>query len=303
MISCDLCDYTTTRSYNFKRHLERMHPDAAKPTQEPSQALKQEYCQCSDCGKILVKRNMALHQESCKKIPYEAECDDCHRKFINEKSLKQHKQVCQKSIVTQEPNGSMTTGQNQNHGNINNTTNATTNNNNHSHNTTNNNTTNNYNVLVFPKERDRANFDFIVSHINSRFLRRYVTTGPDEGFRRFMWKILQNPANRMVKKISDKSKYCKVHIGNNRWVKKLDRDVIPEVAHHMTTAAIARYAQAEGEPWYQRLQAATDAFLGHVREVNESTPDEIKSVLHHIREHLEVLYDYEKQKLEVEDSD
>ncbi len=274
MLACPECPYTTQRSYNMTRHMEKMHPP------KPEEELKDEFAECPDCHKIVYKKNLVRHKESCKEEPLKLICGECHRRFANDKTLKQHKDHCSKSSVV---NQSV-----DNHGRIHTQ-------NNHQNNTNNIDNSTNI-VLVFPKD-DRASgaFDFLIDHIKDKSVKKCMVGNPNDGFRKFMWKVLQNPANRMVKKSCTKSKYCKVHIGNNRWMTRVDQDVLPEVAHHMTTAAIARVAEAEVQPWYDRMRFAAETFLGHVRTINESAPDEIKYVLDQIRCHLVTLAEYEKQ--------
>lgn len=290
---CKYCPYTTTRSYNMKRHYLHVHNEEPPSAEEPTTELKEDYCECPKCSKVILKKNLSRHQETCKEMEYSQECDVCHRRFANEKTLKQHQPNCSKESVIA-PSTSV-----DNHGSI-----HTQNNN--IHNTTNvDNSVHNHNyTLVFPETTAASSvFDFITDHIQDKAIKKCIVGNPEDGFSKFMWKVFQNPLNRIVKKNSLKSKYCKIYIGKGRWATRLDQKVLPEVAHHMTTAAIARVTKAEEQPWYTRIRFAAETFLYHVREINQSAPEDIKTVLDHIRCHLQTLADYDKQGVDAADSD
>jgi hypothetical protein len=71
---------------------------------------------------------------------------------------------------------------------------------------------------------------FLTDHISQATLKRLLTVGKTdkmEMVEQYTRELLDAPENRLVKKTNMRSVHSKVHVGNNKWHTKHDKDVYP----------------------------------------------------------------------------
>ena len=87
---------------------------------------------------------------------------------------------------------------------------------------------------------------------------------PKAGFQRFIGSVFEHPENRIVKKTNPNVAYSEIHVGDNEWELAPDREVLPVIAHHMTTAALECLNTFEAS-----VKCMCENFRVFVRRVNE----------------------------------
>lgn len=82
---CNLCSYTTRRTFNLNRHVEMKH------TLTNVTVVKQDKFICENCGKgFKSKYGLTLHQNSFHKLQFRFKCDICNRGFNSLWNFKGH---------------------------------------------------------------------------------------------------------------------------------------------------------------------------------------------------------------------
>lgn len=307
--SCQECNYTTKRMYNLQRHIALVHnltnfqslnhpsrtheypsrtheypiqthdyptgthdyPTGGHdyPSQDHGSVSKRvDRPQCSTCNRYFsCKKTLSKHV--CKNKLYHIQCSSCNQYFSSKESLCNHKKCCKSHALTLE--GGVTNNINQN------TINHSFNNNN----ITNNNITNN--LLVFPS--NDQDFDFATDHIQDASMREFIThKKPALGFKRFMGKVFENPTNRIVQKTNVKDRFNKIHIGNGEWELDTDANVMPTMAHHMTTAALQKMDDLKKRKVLDDIRGKAKEFIKYIDEVNTNDEcDDYKDLLDNIK--------------------
>ena len=270
--NCSFCDYTTTRSFNLKRHIETRHKDQlqksdsklqkndSKLQKNDSKLQKNDskldhgnkvFPTCNLCGKEFTRNSsMKVHMETCDGTRV-GTCKLCKVPFGNRSALYRHSKVCNGvALLPQNGDGKVINNVTINiNGNIN---------------TVNNNNT--MNVLTFPD--DNQDFDFVLDNITKAIMKHCVSAfSPEVGFNRFMEAVLENPTNRYVLKSNPNVSYSKIHVGNGKWKLATDTDVYPTMTHHMTTAAKAKLIEFKRD-----IRFMCEKFAAYVDSIN--TDDE-----------------------------
>ncbi len=278
--NCSFCSYTTNRPYNLKRHIQTRHktsendrlifsrfdpktsrfdPKTSRfdPKTSRFDPKKSSLTSCSEenvpkcvkCGKNFTKtNNLTVHLETCDGTPKGC-CKFCKEPFPNKDVLYRHRKLCQQLQLIEH---------NQTYNNsqvADNITNVTIN-------------IGTMNVLTYPKDGEH-NFDFSTENITKTIMKKVVTLHPEAGFKRFMGAIFENPVNRCILKTNPNVSYSKIHIGNGEWELANDYEVLPEMTHHMTTAAFSKLEEFE-----KSLVLICDKFKKHVQTVNEDDETE-----------------------------
>lgn len=304
---CSQCDYTTTRSFNLKRHIGLMHHEVhdtkglnvvndvsnvVKPVSNVVNSvsnvvdnvsnvvdtsghgnkilLKCEHCYRTFSSHVTLKR----HQPVCKRISHPNECEKCGLILGDRHAKSKHVKTCTGPKRDVSTNDNLDTSPSVQPApptvstvNSHNTT---------IHNITNNNqnyhnhfhTTEQVKVLVFP-ENEEVDFDFIVSHIKDQVMKEIMTTRPPSfSFRKFMRKVFSNKQNRYIRKGNIKDKYSSVHLGNNKWGQKRDETAMPIVVQNMTTAALGMIIDMKHRKVLNDNGGTVRDFVEYVKAVN-----------------------------------
>ena len=255
LFTCDFCDYSSPKRYNYIRHLMCKHNvcnslkytnnsvnntidsvnntiDLPNNTLEDNQ--KEIPFKCQACYKTFKnKYNLTNHNKCCKGIKHPFECQYCHKTYKQQPHKSRHETKC--LLVHQ---AKMQQAEHIATQIINNTTNNTTNNNiNNINNTTiNNNLT--INLVAFPKEKNRL-VPFLSDHLDAKAIAA-IFGNPAylmDGFKEYSKAIIKRPENNIVIKQNLRDSRSKVHVGDNNWEMISDKDILPIITDSITSEA------------------------------------------------------------------
>jgi hypothetical protein len=178
--------------------------------------------QCQKCQKILAnKQNLKYHENICKGVQNSLECHKCHKVFTNRDAKSRHLKSCNETSLIP-----------HNESNKPSVINNTINNSGTINSNSNNNITNNITIIAF-KPEDANNLEFITNHITNLQLKAILAlsknsdNGDSDMVESYMRLVLSNPENRCIKKTNMRSIHSKVHVGNNEWQTKHDKEIYP----------------------------------------------------------------------------
>ena len=227
-------------------------------------------------------------------------CDQCHKKFKNNKSIYVHKQICKgQALVPKSSSGDQIAET------INNTTNIENQQNNHIQ------TQNNQNVIVV---YNPAGTEFKTDHIRQdAFIKRILET-IRPGINHNMVldygrEILTHPKNKCIQKKSLKEGYSKVHMGENKWNLKMDNKVYPQLASNLANdLSELVYTNQTKIPkqWFKRMIDFLDYMSdeGYINTEDEEQKHQIeKEFSFLVRELKLVIYDITHGSLTMDPSE
>ena len=316
--SCTLCNYTTDRKYNYDRHTKLVHTDniidnvdnnenlqnvenifpnvesnlsnvvinqldVANNSQIVEMPVENDKFKCTDCYKTFCnKYTLQRHIIKCNRRQHPNQCTTCLKCFSSRSGLSHHKDYCkgqQLVLPKSQTNAVVPAGStNVNAENvqmIQQQQNAETINNN----------TVNINILPCPQSREEK-FDFDCDNINLEDLMGILQKSKDSflRFNRFVSKVLENPKNRVVRKLSAKDCHSLVHVGDDKWELAHDNDTFPIITHHMTTAALGKSIELDKNDKNFFIRA----FQEQIRFFNEMDYDSLdyNSIVQRIKYHV-----------------
>ena len=185
--------------------------------------------QCINCKKIFKRlRNLNYHLEICTGTDNSLECHICNKVFNLRSTKSRHIKSCQtKAIIPINNTVNIPTNDNTNIGV--NGNNNTINSNNTINNITNNNN-NTYNIIVY-KPNGNDTMEFITDHITKNDFKSLFIDNPSEKelVENYARQLLSNPMNQCIKKTNMRSIHSQVHVGNNNWHTRHDKDIYPKL--------------------------------------------------------------------------
>jgi hypothetical protein len=225
---CDLCDYKTSRKYNYEIHLDSIkHKNNALTTNTPNSLVKvSKLYNCQNCDKQFNDRaGLWRHNKKCSQIQNN-DCEDKKDKSkqneLIEYLIKENQEFKNLILELAKKDNSV----------INNNTN-----NNNCHNTNNN--TFNLNMFLNEKCKDAINIDDFVSNVKMQLtdLENFGYMGYVEGVSRILIKNLKDldTYSRPIH-CSDLKREVFYIKDNNEWTKETDdnpvlKNVIKQVAN------------------------------------------------------------------------
>ena len=249
--------------------------------------VENEKFKCKECYKSFSSKYYLIkHMTRCTRRQQPNQCTACQKCFSCRSGLSQHKKFCKgnalvvpnsqtKAVI---PSGSNNTNVNaENVQMIQQQQNAETINN--------NNNTVNINILTCPQSREEK-FDFDCENISLEDLMGILQKSKDSflRFNRFVSKVLENPRNRVVRKLSAKDCHSLVHVGDDKWELAHDNDTFPIITHHMTTAALGKSIELDKNDKNYFIRA----FQEQIRIFNEMDYDSLdyNSIVQRIKYHV-----------------
>ena len=201
---------------------------------EPNFALTSNgIIQCEKCLKILsTKPILKRHMKICKGITTPYECHICHEIFKNAYSKSRHLKKCTSQALILSPPQETSTTESVSTPKISHINNSTVNTG--TMNSHNNNTVNNIIIACNPGSGDMI--EFITNHITNPELKELIAPiinsqrCTPEMVETYTRHLLTNPENRCIEKTNLRSIHSKVHVGNNKWQTKHDKEVLPYYA-------------------------------------------------------------------------
>lgn len=102
LFKCALCDYKTTRRFNFNRHQRTAHivpiPTTVLPNNNevlPNIDTNAKPLKCPNCYKTFVnKYSLERHQPICKRVSQPNECQYCHKVYSCQPAKSYHEKSC-----------------------------------------------------------------------------------------------------------------------------------------------------------------------------------------------------------------
>lgn len=319
---CSHCDYATNKKFNYERHINTVHkqstsniddslsnihtdllnihtelpnihnnlqnihinlPITHTDSESVEMPVENDKFKCTDCYKTFCnKYTLQRHIPNCNRRQHPNQCTACQKCFSSSNGLSQHKAYCkgqQLVLPKSQTNAVVPAGStNVNAENvqmIQQQQNAETINNN----------TVNINILPCPQSREEK-FDFDCDNINLEDLMGILQKSKDSflRFNRFVSKVLENPKNRVVRKLSAKDCHSLVHVGDDKWELAHDNDTFPIITHHMTTAALGKSIELDKNDKNFFIRA----FQEQIRIFNEMDYDSLdyNSIVQRIKYHV-----------------
>ena len=241
ILKCEHCDYKTNRPYNLKRHLVTKHSGPKENILGPKENITRTNTnQCDKCTKSFKKRtNYTKHIEKCKGLNYDPlVCEYCSKIFGYATSKYRHLKICKvkaevdsKALVTvqlqpqqcippcisSEGNTTITNAHTVNNTIVNSTTTTSTSTNNSNNRIT--------NIIVY-----KPDMEFLNDHIKADKLLQWLNSYDHETtMKSYSREIMSRPENRFVKKTNLRSSTSSVHVGENNWEMRLDKELYPEI--------------------------------------------------------------------------
>ena len=226
---CELCDYKTSRKYNYEIHLDSIkHKNNALTTNMPNSLVKvSKIYNCQNCEKQFNDRaGLWRHNKKCNQIQYDDDCEDKKEKTkkddLIEYLIKENQEFKNLILELAKKDNSVINNNNTN-------TNC--------HNTNNN--TFNLNMFLNEKCKDAINIDDFVSNIKMQLsdLENFGYMGYVEGVSRILIKNLKDldTYSRPIH-CSDLKREVFYIKDNNEWTKETDdkpvlKNVIKQVAN------------------------------------------------------------------------
>ena len=226
---CTHCDYTSAWKHNLTRHMVTKHHQPNVNVSQPNVNVSQPNVslskECSKCRHVFAQRCIMLkHLEKCNGLSTLA-CAFCKKIYASRQSKYQHLRVCAAkkeaeskalinvSVLHLEPKAVSATG-----------TNISITGNNIVNNIQNNNITQNITLVLNPTE------SLLFDHISKRAMKSILDTYDDsEKLSNFSEKVLKRKENLCVRKTNLKSASSLVHIGNDLWEARTDKQIMPKL--------------------------------------------------------------------------
>lgn len=295
---CSLCLYTTKRKYNYDRHINLVHnmllsspPQNIGKTAQNIDTTAQnidtnsqniditsqniDTKKCFTCYKSFSNQySLNRHTPKCQHITHQNQCKICRKVCSSYSALYHHRRYCKgipqieskdtlPSTISHSTVSIINNIQQQNVNTINNI---------------------NINLLTCPLSRDEK-FDFNCEEITSAVMSQIInhTTNGYVRFNRFIGKVLENPKNQIIRKTNPKDTHSLVHIGNGKWELAHDKDTLPIITHHMTTAALGKCIEIERQA--NQIIYSLKNFQNQVKEINEMDYDDTlyKDILQRVK--------------------
>jgi hypothetical protein len=186
--------------------------------------------QCDRCDKYLAnKRTLRKHIDICTGVKNSLECYCCHKLFNTYSAKSKHLKKCTSQTLTiHSREDTLSSVSTINTSTINNGTINTGN--------INSNNTINNNIIITFKQENGDMIEFITKHITNPELKEIIAPIQNgekcspEMVETFTRHLLTNPENRCIEKTNMRSIHSKVHVGDNTWQTKHDKDVLPYYA-------------------------------------------------------------------------
>ena len=220
---------------------------------------------CETCYKYFsYQKTLKRHIGICKKIQHPYECMNCHKRFSSSASLCVHRKGCTSTALIPISSTSTTLDTVPNQNNITAHTIDTLNNNiiqnqqniEQQQNIENQNIT----INVFPSSF-QSDFNIDTSHFDEATLKQKLKhQSIYEAVGTSLRLVLENRDNLPVKKKSIKSNYSYVHLGEDQWEMRKDKEIYGMISFHISRCIQVYLDGKNLEQLKQYYQAATEAF-------------------------------------------
>ena len=293
---CSRCCYTTTRKFNYERHINLVHDlsicsedtnvvdkDTNVVDEDTNVVVKGANVVVKDAKVVVFKcpncykhyssqKNLKKHTPRCNGKEHPYQCTECKKLYASRTTLAHHKKICKGMPLILQEKYIKPINHTINHIDKVNITNII------------NNNTVNINILPCPLTREES-FDFNCENITHTVLKHILQNTSDSSirFNRFIGKVLENPQNQVIRKTNPKDNHSLIHLGNGKWELAYDKDTLPILTHHMTTAALGKIIEIEEQASF--LIESIKGFRNQVTIINQMdyNEDEYKNTIQRIK--------------------
>jgi hypothetical protein len=256
----------TVQKYNPTVHEYNPTVQKYNPTVQIYNPIVQEHNQakCCKCDKVFAyPSKLARHTPVCKGNADPKACDYCNKTFKHTVSKYRHHKIC-KVRITNESTPPTTEP-------------AVINNNVNFIETQNNNT---YNLVIYnPDPRESMHFNH--DHIDPKKLKKILISGDKvdtfrlrDIVREYTHQLLAHESNKCVKKTNIRSSHSKVHVGNNNWESRLDKEVYPHLMNNIAND----FSDFFNENYRRDVYKALDAFIDYMASDGYCSSDSDKRI-------------------------
>ena len=306
---CEYCDYTSNRNYNLSRHMIIKHIENEKaPKANPTAFLDNQKApkanptafldnpkapktnsnnlkpnQCEKCEKILCRRSIYnKHILHCKGKINKLECQICNQvftlppaKYRHQKNCKIKKEEEQKIII-------------QNIENQNNITNITTNN-------ITNNINNTINIISYSNDLE---CEFVKTDAFHKKIKRLLKRYGNEisMIKDYNKELFSIKENQCIKKTNLQSPHSKVHIGNNKWIVKPDKEVYSQMVSTYANDFCNLIMNESNRKYHKNLETRLDYLIDNYINGTDEEQKELNDQHKELQTDLKV-YIYNNDKM------
>jgi hypothetical protein len=273
---CKQCEHIASSYYYLKKHILSEH-------------LTENQYTCEKCNKSLSsKQKLDNHLRHCNGV-LSLQCPYCKKEFKHRNSKCRHLKKCSQKVQT---NNIASQTDIVNNVTINNNCNNTTNN-------ITNNITNTQNITIKFEVANNKECEFISSHITAEDIKNIIDNYYDLGnkylhldiLNMYNNKLFDIPQNRCIKKTNSRSKYSKIHMGDNKWNFVIDRNVYDKLVMDTSKNFIHKLDETENSIKSKSeflkklyfLRGKTDPFTGRIYEDEKELTEELNIAKNNIK--------------------
>jgi hypothetical protein len=310
-MECSKCEFKSKYSSNLRRHFLRFHEcNLVIPTGNVVEATGKVVETagnvvaatgnvvdatgnvvdnfCDICNKSFTRSyGLKIHKETCRGILDPLKCNYCDKIFANRSNKSNHLKICKKKkidykeLIPIDETNTITTQNIQNANTINNAGRDTI-------------TNNVQNIVVFTTDIDESKFNteefrnkikilFRSNNDNFQIIKEY-----NKG-------IMSIPENQCVKKTNIKSAHSKVHIGNNEWETKADKEVYPQMVCNLANSFTLELDKLKIKK--KELDRLLDCIIdnGYINDTDEKQTEMIHKFTELTRNIKYMIYDISKK--------
>ena len=256
--------------------------------------------QCDKCEKVFAKYYTKVkHIKTCKGKINPLQCQICDEIFTLAPAKYRHQKKCiaKDTEKKKEEMNIHTLIENQNIEN-----NITNNVNNNINNVSNSHNTQNINLISFSTDVDNCNFVKTEAFHKKirRLLKRY--TSEIQMIKDYNKELYSIKDNQCIKKTNLRSMHTKVHIGNNKWVTRRDKDVYPQLVANYANDLCNMIIKENNREKYRNLEKKLDYFTdgGYINDT-EDKQREITNEYNDAIQDIKV-FSYDENKNEIKPS-
>ena len=232
---------------------------------------------CDKCNHVFKQRSKMLkHQEKCTGLVNKLECPFCHNIYASDKSKFNHVRICKvkkyidsKALIVCHPideklsSSSTNIGTNIQNINGDNIQNQTV-----------------INLVVYNSNPNET-MQFNHKHIDPKKLKKFFVPGdkvqPErltDAMREWTNQLLSNDDNKCVKKTNIRASHSQVHVGNNNWESRLDKEVYPHLMNNIAND----FSDFFSENYRRNMYTALDAFIDYMASDGYCSTDSDKVI-------------------------
>ena len=291
-VKCIHCDYKTNRPYNLKRHMVTKHihknvdnvhkndVNIHKIVDNLHTNVDNSKLTCTKCDKTFKYQwFLDRHIKSCLTKIDANKCEYCSRVFSDRSSRYRHHKICKVRIEKDSKALVINPVPPEVHAAVINNNNTTIANNRNVNGTNVENQTV-INLVVYNSNPNET-MQFNHKHIDPQKLKKFFVPGdkvqPErltDAMREWTNQLLSNNDNKCVKKTNIRASHSQVHVGNNNWESRLDKEVYPHLMNNIAND----FSYFFSDNYRRTMYKALDAFIEYMASDGYCSTDSDKVI-------------------------